>query len=108
PFGMVTSTKTSTTVEATETLVAEARRIIAEPPTDEEIARAKQSILNSFIFNSATTQQVLGQQLTYEYYDVPRDWLERYRAGIEAVTKAQVADVARKYISPERFAILVV
>lgn len=108
PFGMVTSTKTSTTVEAIETLVAEAKRIIAEPPTDEEIARAKQSILNSFIFNSATTQQVLGQQLTYEYYDVPRDWLERYRAGIEAVTTAQVADVARSYIHPDRFAILVV
>lgn len=108
PFGMVTSTKTSTTVEAIETLVAEAKRIIAEPPTDDEIARAKQSILNSFIFNSATTQQVLGQQLTYEYYDVPRDWLERYRAGIEQVTRAQVAAVAKTYVQPERFAILVV
>jgi hypothetical protein len=108
PFGMVTSTKTSTTIEAIETLVAEAKRIIAEPPTNEEIARAKQSILNSFIFNSATTQQVLGQQLTYEYYDVPRDWLERYRAGIEGVTREQVAEVAREYIHPDRFTILVV
>lgn len=108
PFAMVTSTKTSTTAEAVETLIAEARRIIAEPPTAQEITRAKRSILNSFIFNSATTQQVLGQQLTYEYYDVPRDWLARYRVGIEKVTEAEVAAVARKYIEPEKFAILVV
>ena len=108
PFAMVTNTKTSTTAEAIETLVAEARRIIAEPPTSQEITRAKQSILNSFIFNSATTQQVLGQQLTYEYYDVPRDWLARYRAGIEKVTEAEVAAVAKKYIEPDRFAILVI
>ncbi len=108
PFVMVTSTKTSTTVEAIETLVSEARRIVAEPPTAAEIARAKQAILNSFIFNAATTQQVLAQQLTYEYYDAPRDWLERYRVGIEAVTEAQVAEVAKKYVHPDRFAILVV
>ena len=52
PFSMSTSTKTATTAETIETLIAEAKRIIAEPPTAVEIDRAKQSILNSFIFNS--------------------------------------------------------
>ena len=108
PFAMSTSTKTSTTAETVETLVMEAKRIISEPPTDAEIARAKQSILNSFIFNSATSGQVLGQQVTYEYYGLPTDWLERYRAGIEKVTAADAARVARQYIKPEQFAILVV
>ena len=108
PFSMSTSTKTSTTAETIETLIAEAKRIIAEPPTAVEIDLAKQSILNSFIFNSATTEQVLGQQVTYEYYGLPTDWLERYRAGIEKVTPADTARVARQYIKPDQFAILVV
>ena len=108
PFSMSTSTKTSTTAETVETLIAEAKRIIAEPPTEEEITRAKQSILNSFVFNSATTEQVLGQQVTYEYYGLPGDWLERYRVGIEKVTTADTARVARQYIKPDQFAILVV
>lgn len=108
PFSMGTSTKTATTAETIETLVSEARRIIAEPPTAQEIELAKQAILNSFIFNSATTEQVLGQQVTYEYYGVPLDWMERYRAGIEKVTPADTARVARQYITPDRFAILVV
>ena len=102
PFSMSTSTKTATTAETIETLIAEAKRIIAEPPTAEEIDRAKQSILNSFIFNSATTEQVLGQQVTYEYYGVPTDWLERYRAGIEKVTPADTARVAKQYIKPDQ------
>ncbi len=108
PFAMSTSTKTATTAETIETLIAEARRIIAEPPTAEEIARARQSILNSFVFNSATSEQVLAQQVTYEYYGLPTDWLERYRAGIEKATEADVARVAKQYIEPDRFAILVV
>ncbi|HTU99816.1 MAG TPA: pitrilysin family protein [Luteitalea sp.] len=108
PFSMSTSTKTSTTAETVETLIAEAKRIISEPPTEEEITRAKQSILNSFVFNSATTEQVLGQQVTYEYYGLPTDWLERYRAGIEKVTVADTARVAKQYIRPDQFTILVV
>ena len=108
PFAMSTSTKTATTAETIETLIGEARRIVTEPPTEEEIVRAKQSILNSFVFSSATTEQVLGQQVTYEYYGLPSDWLERYRAGIEKVTAADTARVARQYIKPEQFAILVV
>ena len=51
---------------------------------------------------------MLGQQVTYEYYGMPTDWLERYRAGIEKVTPPEVARVARQYITPDRFAILVV
>lgn len=108
PFSMGTSTKTATTAETIETLIAEARRIVAEPPTAQEIELAKQAILNSFIFSSATTEQVLGQQVTYEYYGVPLDWMERYRAGIEKVTPADTARVAKRYITPDQFAILVV
>ena len=51
---------------------------------------------------------MLGQQVTYEYYGLPTDWLERYRAGIEKVTPADTARVARQYIKPDQFAILVV
>ena len=46
--------------------------------------------------------------MTYEYYGLPADWLERYRAGIEKVTPADTARVARQYIKPDQFAILVV
>jgi len=46
--------------------------------------------------------------MSYEFYGYPADFLERYRAGIEKVTAADVNRVARKYIHPEKIAVLVV
>jgi predicted Zn-dependent peptidase len=109
PFQMQMSTRADATVKAIEALIAEAKQLAStRPATDAELARAKQSILNSFIFNNDEPDEVLGQQLAFEYYGQPLDWLDRYRAGVEKVTTADVARVAAKYIHPERFSIVVV
>jgi zinc protease len=102
------STKTETTGAAIDALLAEARGMTAKPPTEEEVAKGKQGILNSFIFQADSKRKILTQQLNYEFFGYPLDWLTRYRAGIEAVTTAQVRAVAAKYIHPEQFAIVVV
>jgi zinc protease len=107
-FNMWMTTKTETTGAGIEALQTEARDLTARPPTREEVDKAKTSILNSFIFNSDTRAKILGQQLTYEYYGYPLDWLTRYREGIERATLEEVREAARKYVHPEQFAILVV
>lgn len=109
--GMVSmsmSTKTETTVAGIEALLEEARNMTAEPPTDEEVAKARASILNSFVFRADSTREILNQQMTYAYYGFPLDWLQRYRKGIESVTTEQVAKAAEKYIHPDKFVVLVV
>ena len=109
PFSMTMSTKVESTVDAIQALIKEASDLRgARPPTEAEVALAKSSILNSFVFNSDSASEVLGQQMTYEYYGQPLDWLDRYRAAIEKVTPAQVAAAAQKHIHPERFSIVVV
>jgi zinc protease len=109
PFAMSMSTKTETTVAGIEAMIAEAKDLLgSRPPKDSEVELAKSSILNSFIFNSDSKAEVLGQQITFEYYGQPVDWLDRYRAAIEKVTTAQVAEVAKKYIHPDRLSIVVV
>ncbi len=107
-FQMWMTTKTETTGAGIEALLEEARNLTALPPTDEEVAKAKMGILNSFIFNSDSSGKILSQQVTYEYYGYPLDWLTRYRNGIEKVTTAQVREVAAKYVHPDQMAILVV
>jgi zinc protease len=109
PFSMTMSTKAETTVAGIEAMITEAKDLLgSRPPTDAEVQHAKSSILNSFIFNSDSLSEVLGQQITFEYYGQPVDWLDRYRAGIDKVTTAEVAAAAKKYIHPDRFSILVV
>ena len=71
--------------------------------------RAKDSILNSFIFNFDTPDKVLHERMAYEFYGYPLDFLEKYRAGMEKVTKAEdVNRVAAKYLHKDKLAVLVV
>lgn len=107
-FQMTLNTKTETTAAGIDALLAEAKNITAEPPTDEEVERARSGILNSFVFRAISTRQILDQQMTYQYFGYPLDWQERYRKGIESVTTAEVLRAAEKHIHPDRFAILVV
>ena len=109
PFQMQMSTRADATVKAIEALIAEAKLLATtKPATDAELKLAKDSILNSFVFNNDEPSEVLGQQLAFEYYGQPLDWLDRYRAAVEKVTAADVARVAAKYIHPDRLSIVVV
>jgi zinc protease len=107
-FRMWMSTKTGTTAAAIDALLEEARRLESEPPDDDEIAKAKQAILQSFVFESDSLRKILDQQVRYEFFGYPLDWQERYRAGVEAVSPEAVRQMAAKYIHPERFSIVVV
>lgn len=101
-------TKSSTMAEAVSALREEIQGIISDPPNDAELKRAKESILNSFIFNYDSKEEVLSQQMTYRFYGLPADFLERYRTNIDKVTREDVARVAKKYIEPDKVALLVV
>ncbi|MGH9340474.1 MAG: M16 family metallopeptidase [Acidobacteriota bacterium] len=107
-FRMTMDTKTETTGAGIEALLEEARKLSTQPPTEVEVNRAKESILNSFIFSFDSRAAILSQQMTYAYYGYPMDWLSKYREGIENVTLEQVREAARQYVHPEQFAILVV
>lgn len=102
------STKIRSTAAGIAALLGEARDLTARPPTDAEVARAKQAILASFVFHSDSRAKVLDQQLTFELYHYPADWLARYRDGIEAVTTAAVRQAAARHVHPDQFTILVV
>ncbi len=102
------TTKTATTGAGIQALLDEARGLRSRPPTAEEVDKAKQWLLASFIFNVDAKREVLSQQLVFELFGYPLDWLSRYRAGIEAVTVEQVRDAAARHLRPEDFTIFVV
>jgi zinc protease len=101
-------TKTETTVDAIKGLWEQVDLMKKEAPTDAEMKRAKDAILNSFIFNFDTPSKVLHEQATYEFYGYPSDFLEQYRAGVEKVTSTDVLRVANRYLHKEELKVLVV
>lgn len=102
------ATKSATTMEAIEGMRKELVNLLNEPPTAAELKRAKDAILNSFVFNFDSKQKVLAEKMRYEFYGVPLDYLERYRSAIEKVTVEDVNRVAHKYVHPDQLAVLVV
>jgi zinc protease len=101
-------TKSSTTAAAIDAFNEELDALKTKPATPEELAKAKDSILNSFIFRFDSKEKVLWERMTYEKYGYPADFLERYRTGVEKVSQEDVARVGQKYIHKDKLAILVV
>jgi zinc protease len=102
------ATKTETTVEAIKGLWEQVDLLKTDAPSELELKRAKDQILNSFIFNFDTPAKVLREQQTYDFYGYPADFLEQYRAGVERVTSADVLRVANQYLHKQELKVLVV
>ena len=79
-----------------------------EPPTPAELSKAKDQVLNSFIFHYDSPDKTLSEQVTLAFYGYPPDTLEKYKTGIEKVTAADVTRVANKYIDVSKLATIVV
>lgn len=107
-FRIAMGTKIENTAQAIKSLNEQIQDMVKDPATADELKLAKDSILNSFIFNFDSPDKVLRERMAYEFYGYPADFLEQFRAGIEKVTTADVARVAQKYIHPGQFATLVV
>lgn len=101
-------TKSATTAAGLEALLEEIDTLVKEPPSAAELAAAKEAIQNSFIFRFDSKEKVLRQQMRYEFFGYPSDFLERYRAGIERVTAEDVARVARRHVRKGDLAVLLV
>ena len=107
-FRVMVLTKSASTVDATKAALAEIDGLTTRPFTQEELDRAKDNILNSFLFRYDSKDKVLAERVRLEFYGYPADYLETYKAALEKVTLADLSAVAKKYIHPEKLAVLVV
>lgn len=101
-------TRSDATVQFIKSLRAEIKRIQNQKVTAKELAIAKESTLNSFVFNFQDPGQTLSRLMRYEYYGYPADFLFRYQKAVASTTAADVQRVAKKYLQPEKLVTLVV
>lgn len=107
-FRVVALTKSATTVEATKAAMDVLEGLTTHPITEEELERAKDNILNSFLFRYDTREKVLQAREELEFYGYPADYLETHRKALESVTLEDVNRVAKKYVQPGKMGVLVV
>jgi predicted Zn-dependent peptidase len=100
---------TAKTDSALLEFIRELRGVVGEKPfTDAEIAEAKQAIVQGLPRNFASVG-ALSEALTALYqYGLPADYYQTFADRVNAVTRADLDRVARKYVDLDRLAIVIV
>jgi zinc protease len=107
-FEIAGSTKSLSTLDTMKAIRDEVDRIRASEVSEAELKTAKETALNSFVFAFDTTAKTLVRMLIYEYYGYPKDFMQQYQAGLEAVTRADVLRVAKEHLDPAKFVTIVI
>ncbi|MEL6551912.1 MAG: pitrilysin family protein [Cyanobacteria bacterium J06621_11] len=101
-------TRSEATVPFVNSMYQELEKVRQEPITEEELAFAKDSVLNSFVFNFQTPNQTLSRLIRYEYYDYPSDFVFTFRDELESTTIEEVLAAAQAVLDPEKLVTLIV
>lgn len=107
-FSSGAQTKSESTVYAIDLMLKEMKRMTEEEVSDEELAKAKDQYLNSYVFNFDSRAKIVNRLMTYVLFDYPLDFMDQVKKGVEKVTKKDVLRVARKYLRSDKVQILVV
>ncbi|MEO5616224.1 MAG: pitrilysin family protein [Candidatus Eisenbacteria bacterium] len=101
-------TRSESTLVTTDLLRSEVTRSLNQPLGEEEVKRARESVLNSMVFNYASPSAAAFRSAYYEALGYPQDFLQRYQKGVEATTAASVQEAARRKVHPENFVTVIV
>jgi zinc protease len=101
-------TRSEATVPFIQSMYKELEKVRREPISETELAFAKDSVLNSFVFNFQTPNQTLSRLIRYEYYGYPSDFVFQFRDKVESTTVQEVLTAAQATLKPDQLITLVV
>ncbi|OGR68453.1 MAG: hypothetical protein A2081_04760 [Elusimicrobia bacterium GWC2_61_19] len=101
-------TKPETYSQALSELVAQFDLMKKEAAPAEEVTRAKDAIINSFVFRFPTPFELITERASYEYYGYPADYLDNYVENLAKTDPKAVLDTAQKLFKPEDALIFVI
>ena len=107
-FDYVQQKWTENQTPATQGLVNEIRRIIEEPVTTEELQDAKDYLTGSFVFAFETSGQIARFLVHAEVYKLGFDYVEKYPEYIKRVSIEDLSRVAKRYLDPDAYTLVVV
>jgi zinc protease len=96
------------TAAAVKEYEAELERFVAEGPTDDELVKAKETIIRSLPGALETNDAVAGALATISFNGLPLDYYRTVSARIARVTREDATRVAKKWLHPDRWPVIVV
>jgi zinc protease len=107
-FWINLQTRTEATNQAIAGVLAELKNIREAPVSDQELAEAKSFLMGSFPLRFDTTAKLAQVLAQVEFYGMGFEYFSQYPKWIERVTKEDVQRVAKQYLDPQRYALVVV
>ena len=101
------STNNATVTETVDVVVAEWGRMAANGPTQDELDAAKAYVTGSLPLALDSSRAIADALLAIRLNDLPKDYLDRRAALIDAVTLDEAKRVARRLFDPKRLMIAV-
>lgn len=107
-FSVSIQTKNESANEVIAETLTEIRRMQAELVSVKELADAKAYLTGSFPLKMDTYSKIAGILTAVEIYGLGLDYPQKYPDLINSVTREELRRVAKKYLHPDKMAIVVV
>lgn len=107
-FRATAEVRTPVTGDSLKEFFYELNRIRDEAVGEDEMADAKSYLTGVFPLRLETQEGLVDQLVQIKMFGLPENYLEVYRDRIQAVTIAQVQEVAQRYVRPNEAAIVIV
>ena len=93
--------------KAVETIREELRKFTTEPVTDDELSDNKSFFKGQLVIGLEMNEGVAGSIMNMEKHQLGLDYLRKYAATVDAITKDQIQETAARYLNPDAFALSV-
>jgi zinc protease len=107
PFLASTAVATAATADAVNDMVQAVGRLVSEPVTAEELARAQSYLVLGLPRTVETTGDVAEHVAELAVYDLPPDYYEQYTDAVLRVTAEDVRTAAARWLHPEHLVVVV-
>jgi zinc protease len=107
-FQIVLQTKNASAREAISITLQQMERIRKEKVSEKELEGAKKYLIGSFPMRMDTQGKLANFLTQVEYYGLGLDYPEKYRSLIGSITEEEVLRVAKTYLHPENYILVIV
>jgi zinc protease len=107
-FAVNMQTRPDQARQAVDLIHAELRRFVQEGPSDEEIAQAKDALINGFALRLDSNRKLLDNVAAVAWNDLPLDYLQTWPAQVAAITREQLMAAVQRVLDPQRMVTVVV
>jgi zinc protease len=107
-FRATAEVRTPVTGDSLKEFFYELNRIRTDLVSEKEIRDAKSYLTGVFPIRLETQEGLTDQLVQIKMLNLPNEYLQQYRDRVQAVTAAQIQEVAMKYVKPDEAAVIVV